>query len=142
MLTDTHRTECTLDDDPRLIAGFGAIVSAGARRAGLTDCDQENFTAVVNECCREAFALIARPAPRDSAPTLHIAVADLPGRVEVTIEYAGEALPPARRDSLCGCAAGSPRDARVDSAQCETHDGRSRVALIKNCAAVKARTIE
>jgi hypothetical protein len=142
MPTDTHRTECTLDDDPRLIAGFGAIVSASARRAGLTDCDQENFTAAVNECCREAFALIARDASRDSAATLHIAVADFSGRVEVTIEYAGKALPPARRDSLCGCAAGSPRDARVDSAQCEMQGGRSRVTLVKNCAAVKARTIE
>ncbi len=142
MPTDTHRAECTLDDDPRLIAGFGAIVSAGARRAGLAASDQENFTAAVSECCREAFALIARDGPRDSSPALHIAVAGFPGRVEVTIEYAGKALPSARQDLLCGCAAGSPRDARVDSAQCEAHDGRSRVTLIKNCAAVKARTIE
>lgn len=136
--------ECTLDDDPRLIAGFGAIASAGAWRARLAGEDQETFLAAAIECCREAFALIARDGSRDSA--LHIAVASFPGCVEATIEYAGPA-PASARSSLGECTAdrsGPPPVVlpRGAGAQYETHDGRCRVTLTMHCAEVKAKSRE
>ncbi|MGA8365747.1 MAG: hypothetical protein ACLQMT_11845 [Candidatus Acidiferrales bacterium] len=141
MPTDTRRTECTLDNDSRLLAGFAAIVSTGARRAGLAEADQENFAAAVMECCREAFALVERKGSRDSA--LHIAIENFPGRVEATIDYAGRA-PAGVRNSPCQCAASesaptaspSPHAA---SAQYETNNGRCRVTLTQRCGEVKAR---
>ncbi|MGC2420655.1 MAG: hypothetical protein WA405_03285 [Candidatus Acidiferrales bacterium] len=137
MPTDTRRTECTLDNDSRLLAGFAAIVSTGARRAGLADADQENFGAAVMECCREAFALVERKGSRDSA--LHIAIENFPGCVEATIEYAGRA-PAGVRNSPCQCAAiDSAALPHAASAQYETNNGRCRVTLTQRCGEVKAR---
>jgi hypothetical protein len=138
MPTDTRRTECTLDNDPRLMAGFGAMVSAGACRAGLAEGDQENFAAAVMECCREAFALIERKG------SLHIAIEHFPGRVEATIEYPGRA-PAGARNSPCQCSANESAPTALPllhapSAQYETHNGRCRVTLTQSCGEVRART--
>lgn len=119
------------------MAGFTAIVSTGARRAGLAEADQENFAAAVMECCREAFALVERKGSRDSA--LHIAIENFPGRVEAIIEYAGRA-PAGVRNSPCQCAAiDSAALPRAASARYETRNGRCRVTLTQRCGEVKAR---
>jgi hypothetical protein len=124
------------------MAGFGAMVSAGACRAGLAEGDQENFAAAVMECCRDAFALIEHKGSRDSA--LHIAIEHFPGRVEATIEYAGRA-PAGARNTPCQCAADESAPTALPSphaagAQYETHNGRCRVTLTQSCGEVKART--
>jgi hypothetical protein len=142
MPTDIRRTECTLDNDPRLMAGFGAMVSSGACRAGLAEGDRENFVATVMECCREAFALIEHEGSRESA--LHIAIEHFPGRVEATMEYAGRA-PAGARNSPCQCSASESAPTaspllHAPSAQYETHNGRCRVKLTQSCGEVKART--
>jgi len=124
------------------MAGFGAIVSAGACRAGLAEGDQENFAAAVMRCCHEAFALIERKGSRDSA--LHIAIEHFPGRVEATIEYSGRA-PAGARNTPCQCVAGESGATGLPSphavgAQYETQNGRCRVTLTQSCGEVKART--
>lgn len=124
------------------MAGFGAIVFAGAARAGLADADQEYFAAAVMRCCREAFALIEHKGSRN--PSLHIGIEHFPGRVEATIEYAGRA-PAGARSSPCQCAASEPAPTASPSphapgAQYETRNGRCRVTLTQSCGEVKART--
>ena len=66
-------------------------------------------------------------------------VEDFPDRVQITIEHSGEAVPTAGLDSFvgggkAGVAAGisnSLQDTRVDRVQYDTHEGRSRMTLIK-----------
>jgi len=143
MIVDPQRMECTLTNDARLIAGFGAIVSDAADRAGLAGEEQENFAAAVMEACREAFAQLKQQGLSDSA--LHITVAAFPGRVEAAIEYAAPAAVSGRRESACQCsvdraAAPPPNLAQAASPQYETRDGHCRVTLFKNCGEAKART--
>ena len=131
MPTKIHRTECTLDDDPRLIAGFSAIPSAGAAHAGLTGEDRETFTAAAIKSCQEAFAVMAREGRGGSG--LRFAVAATEGRVEATIEYAGPA-PASAQNAACQCSTGHAARAQYD-----TRDGRCRVTLAMDCPEAKAK---
>jgi hypothetical protein len=84
MHTKGAHTECILRNDPRLIAGVGAVVSHAAERAGLLD--QTEFAAAAVEACRETLAGLAKIGMRESP--LQLAVEQYTGRVEVTIEPA------------------------------------------------------
>ena len=78
------RTECTLRNDPRLIAGVGAVVLQAASHAGFVEWDQTEFASATEEACRETLATLNRIGNRDLV--VQLAVAEFPGRVEVTIE--------------------------------------------------------
>jgi len=143
MTTDHIRTELTIHNDARLIAGVSAIVSHLAQVAGLPVESQEGLAAAVVDACHDTFPLVNGEDEHNGA--LQMVVEDFPDRVEVTIEHAGEALPSAGLDSFCGggegVAAGisnSLQETRVDRVQYETRDGRSRMTLIKYCGGRKA----
>jgi hypothetical protein len=144
MSTEPTHTELSLQNDPRLMAAVGAIVSHSAQRIGLPSEAQEGLAAAVMDACRETFPLLRDLDGNNSA--LKIIVEDFQDRVEVTIEHAGEALPTAGLDSFCGggsdgAMAGisnSLQDTRVDRVQYETRDGRSRMKLTKYFGGRKA----
>jgi hypothetical protein len=143
MTTDHHHTELTVQDDARLLAGVGALVSHLSQIAGLSDKAQEGLAAAVVDACRETFPLVNGEDEHDGA--LRMIVEDFADRVEVTIEHTGEALPSAGLDSFCGGAEGvmagisnSLQDTRVDRVQYETRNGLSRMTLIKYCDERKA----
>jgi anti-sigma regulatory factor (Ser/Thr protein kinase) len=140
MSADPSRTELTLQDDPRLIAGVVAIVSFAAQRCGLSSGAQAGLAAAAAEVCRETFPLVNNNGTKDSA--LKVIVSDFPDRVEVAIEHSGESLPSAGLDTFCDGASGAGSQAglsgalqktSVDRVQYETRDGVSRMTLIKYC---------
>jgi hypothetical protein len=143
MTIDRLRTELTVQNDPRLLAGVSALVSHLAMVAGLVVEAQEGLAAAVVDACRDTFPLLAHTAEDNGA--LRMIVEDFADRVEVTIEHSGEALPSAGLDSFCGggegIAAGissSLLDTRVDRVQYETRDGLSRTTLTKYCSGRRA----
>jgi len=134
MATDPARTEITLGNDPRLLPGVAAVVAFSAARAGFAARDQETLATAVLNACRETFALL------DGAHSaIGLGIADSPGCIEVTIEHSGEPLPTAGLDSFCAAtaeegAAGISRallSTAVDRVKYDTHEGRSRMTLIK-----------
>ncbi len=145
MTTDPARTEITIHDDPRLVAGVAAIVSHSAERAGLSAKAQEGLAAAAVQACRETFPLLARNGSQVAA--LKVVVADFPDRVEVIIEHSGEPLPAAGLDTFCGAGADLSPEAiskalqktNVDRVQYETKEGRSRTTLIKYCDGHRAK---
>jgi hypothetical protein len=66
-------------------------------------------------------------------------IEDFPDRVQVTIEHSGECKPTigfdsfvgGPKDRVAGKMSASLQDTRVDRVQYETHEGRSRMTLIK-----------
>jgi hypothetical protein len=66
-------------------------------------------------------------------------IEDFPDRVQVTIEHSGESKPSAGLDTFVsgsndrasGKISASLQDTRVDRVQYDTHEGRSRMTLIK-----------
>jgi hypothetical protein len=143
MTIDHLRTELTVQNDPRLLAGVSALVSHLAMVAGLAVEAQEGLAAAAVDACRDTFPLLAHSAENNGA--LRMIVEDFADRVEVTIEHTGEALPSAGLDSFCGggegVAAGissSLQDTRVDRVQYETRDGLSRMTLTKYCGGRRA----
>lgn len=84
-IKDGH-TECTLRNDPRLIAGVGAIVSHAAVQAGLSEWEKTGFTTAAEEACRETLAALNKLSKREVL--MQLAVNHFSGRVEVTIEPA------------------------------------------------------
>ena len=140
MSTDPSRTELTLHDDSRLMAGVVAIVSFAAHRCGLSSGAQEGLAAAAAEACRETFPLVNSNGSKDSV--LKVIVSDFPDRVEVSIEHSGESLPSAGLDTFCQAASstgsqaglsGALQKTSVDRVQYETRDGVSRMTLIKYC---------
>ena len=89
------------------------------------------------DACRDTFPLLGNE--NSGNRDLRMIVEDFPDRVQVTIEHSGEAKPTAGLDSFVGgskegVAAGlsnSLQDTRVDRVQYDTHQGRSRMTLIK-----------
>ncbi|MGA8142372.1 MAG: hypothetical protein WB987_00595 [Candidatus Acidiferrales bacterium] len=137
MTTDPARTELKVQNDPRLLIAVGAIVSHSAHRAGLPREAQQAFAEAAVDACRETFPLLGNDGSDNR--DLRMVVEDFPDRVQVTIEHSGEATPTAGLDSFVGglkegVAAGishSLQDTRVDRVQYDTHEGRSRMTLIK-----------
>jgi hypothetical protein len=146
MSADPSRTELTLHDDPRLIAGVAAIVSFAAHRCGLSTGAQAGLAAAAAEACRETFPLVSNNGSKDSS--LKVIVSNFPDRVEVAIEHSGESLPSAGLDTFCDAASGAGslaglsgalQKTNVDRVQYETRDGVSRTTLIKYCDERRAK---
>jgi hypothetical protein len=146
MSIDPTRTELTLQDDPRLMAGVVAIVSFAAHRCGLSNGAREGLAAAAAEACRETFPLVNNNGSKDAA--LKVIVSDFADRVEVAIEHSGESLPSAGLDTFCDAASGAGsqtglsralQKANVDRVQYETRDGVSRMTLIKYCDGQRAK---
>jgi hypothetical protein len=140
MSADPSRTELTLQDDPRLIAGVAAIVLF----AGLSTAAQEALAAATADACRETFPLVNTNGNSDSA--LRVIISDFPDRVEVAIEHSGESLPSAGLDTFVGSGSGSQarlsdalQKTSVDRVQYETRNGVSRTTLIKYCEGRRAK---
>ena len=137
MTADPARTELKLHNDPRLLAAVGAIVLHAAHRVGLTQESRQALAEAAVDACRETFPLLGNENSGDGE--LRMVVEDFPDRVQITIEHSGEAVPTAGLDSFvggskAGVAAGisnSLQDTRVDRVQYDTHEGRSRMTLIK-----------
>jgi len=146
MSIDPSRTELTLQDDPRLMAGVVAIVSFAAHRCGLSSGAQEGLAAAAAEACRETFPLVNGNGSKDCS--LKVIVSGFPDRVEVSIEHSGESLPSAGLDTFCDAASsagsqtglsGALQKTNVDRVQYETRDGVSRMTLIKYCGERRAK---
>lgn len=146
MTTDPSRTELTLHDDPRLIAGVAASVSFAAHRCGFSAGAQEGLAAAAAEACRETFPLMNNNGSKESA--LKVIVSDFSDRVEVSIEHSEESLPSAGLDTFCDAASsagsqaglsGALQKTHVDRVQYETRDGVSRMTLIKYCDGRRAK---
>src|ERR1700690_3179526 len=105
MSTDPSRTEFTVQDDPRLLAGVLAIVLFPGQRCGLSTEAQDDLAEAAVDACRETFLLANNNG--NSNPTLKVIVSDFLDRVEVAIEHSGESLPSAGLDTFAGAAIGS-----------------------------------
>lgn len=115
------RLECTLHNDPRLIAGVAALVAHVARRAGFSERAENDFSTAAVEACQKTFLQLASQAGPPGS--IALAVADFSDRVEITIESSAKAL--------------SLERSLVDRVERETRDGRSRVTLVKYCNSAK-----
>ncbi|MGH9683257.1 MAG: hypothetical protein ACRD4S_06585 [Candidatus Acidiferrales bacterium] len=132
MPIDPARTECTLHNDPRLIAAVGAVVSHASQRTGLSDEAQAALSAASEDACRETFSL----GPVGNAPSnpdgtdvaIHVIVENFPDRVEVAIENP-EATGDAQRvqDRIRGI----QERTKVDDVNYETRGGRGRITLVE-----------
>jgi anti-sigma regulatory factor (Ser/Thr protein kinase) len=141
MTTERPRIECALQDDARLFAGVRAIVFHSAEQVGLPEQTQEELAAATLEVCREAFAIAHKGGRRDAA--IRLIVGGAADRIEITIDYPGDALRSRADDSAgkaCAANGGLDRFGGVDHVRCENRGGRSRVTLIKQCGAVKSKS--
>jgi hypothetical protein len=50
------RTECNLDDDPRLFAALGAIVEHSAAQVGVSEERAKKLIEATRKCCKEAWS--------------------------------------------------------------------------------------
>ncbi len=122
------RIECRLDNDSRLLASLGVIVSHAATRAGLPETAQQEIAAAAAECAREMAASDDGAGSGDS--TTRLVVEEFSDRMEITIDAGSSAKSEGIRQRLEGKAA--------DSVRCEARDGRVRVTLVKPCATAKS----
>jgi hypothetical protein len=132
--------ELTLRNDPRLIAGIGAVVSHAAGKAGLVEWDQTEFATVAELACRETLATLNRIDNGDHV--VQLAVAEFPGRVEVTIEPLGGTRGLQGRAAI-HAVEGVCHDLLrkgVDRVLCENLPKSFRMKLIKYCAGPKTAT--
>jgi len=134
------RVECTLQGDPRLIAGATAISDHVARHAGLPEHAQRELRAAVEEVYREVF-------PKGGArrrTEIHLSAARYADRVELAFEYPEKkrAAGAARRRG--GGASGDgrtgaklPAGQLVDRIESTRQGDRCRVTLVKYCGVAR-----
>ncbi len=124
----TSRIECTFDNDPRLIASLGPLVSHAAKRAGLPEKTQEDAAAAVVEASREM--LNSANGKGSGASKTKLVVEEFSDRLEVTIESLVCAKPEGISKRLEGIVA--------DRVRCDGREGRVRVTLLKSCSTAKS----
>jgi hypothetical protein len=122
------RMECNLDNDPRLLASFGAIFAHAARRAGLSDETQNDVASAAVDASREMAT--SNNGSASDAATTHVVVDEFADRLEVTID----SPPGAKSDGIRARLEGKASD-RI---RCESRDGRIRVTMLKPCAVAKS----
>jgi hypothetical protein len=126
--TRTSRIECALDNDPRLMASIGAVISHAAKRAGLPDQTQEDVAAAAVEASREL--LIAGRGNGSSASTTKLVLDEFSDRLELTIESSVSTRLEGIRKRLEGNFG--------DRVRCEGREGCVHVTLVKPCGAAKS----
>jgi anti-sigma regulatory factor (Ser/Thr protein kinase) len=124
----TSRIECAFDNDPRLIASLGPLISHAAKRAGLPEKTQEDAAAAVVEASREM--LIPANGKGTGASKTKLVVEEFSDRLEVTIESAPDAKPEGITKRLEGMVA--------DRVRCDGREGRVRITLLKPCSTAKS----
>lgn len=132
-MTESARTEVTLENDPRLLAAVIPIVQHAAQNAGLDQQSQLGLVSAAVQACKETF-----PFLNGRESFLRMIVQNFPDRVEVAIEHPGEGAPMAGLDSFCGgCGEAAQGIAaalfrtQLDRVLYESRDGRTRVTLVK-----------
>ncbi|MGA8768682.1 MAG: hypothetical protein WB559_16830 [Candidatus Acidiferrales bacterium] len=126
--TRTSRIECALDNDPRLMASIGAVISHAAKRAGLPDQTQEDVAAAAVEASREM--VIAGRGNGSGASTTKLVLDEFSDRLELTIESSVSARLEGIRKRLEGKFG--------DRVRCEGREGRVHVTLVKPCGVAKS----
>ena len=121
------RMECNLDNDPRLLASFGAIFAHAARRAGLSDETQEDVASAAVDASGE---MATSNNGSGSAATTHVVVEEFSDRLEVTIDSQAGSKSEGIRKRMEAKAS--------DRIRCESRDGRIRVTMLKPCAVAKS----
>ena len=124
----TGRVECTFENDPRLMASLGAVVSHAAKRAGLPEKTQEEIARASIEASREM--LVSANGKGSGASKTKLVVEEFSDRLEVTIESSAGARPEGIRKRLEGTA--------TDRVRCDGREGLVRVTLLKSCSAAKS----
>jgi len=124
----TGRVECTFDNDLRLMASLGAVVSHAAKRAGLSEKAQQDIAHAAVEASREM--LVSANGKASGASKTKIIVEEFSDRLEVTIESSAGARPESIRKRL----EGTP----TDRVRCDGREGLVRVTLAKSCSAAKS----
>jgi hypothetical protein len=139
MNTNSVTIKCAVQNDWRLLVGLGTIFSHSAKHAGLSEQAQEEFAAAALDSCREAFASSKRKGHPDSS--LQIVIGEFADRVEIGIEYPGGPIELHRGRVASGHASGGSAQGRegIDSVSAESHEGRSRVTLIKYAGVAKPK---
>ena len=134
----------TLDDDPRLLIGAGAIAAHAAREAGLIEQVQQHLATATKEACGEVFAL-AHPAPK-LPRELTVTASRFPDRVQITVELSIAATNAEAPSDSTKAAPGDGKRGRklvegglVDHVEWETHDGRPAMVLVKYYRPVKSK---
>ena len=123
----TGRIECSLDNDPRLLACVESVISHAAKLAGLPEDTQQSLGSAVLEASRE-MARAAQGANLSGAPT-RLVVDEFSDRLEISIDASARA----NTDGLCK----QLEEKTVDRVRCESRDGRIRVTLLKPCGVAK-----
>jgi HPt (histidine-containing phosphotransfer) domain-containing protein len=123
----TGRIECSLDNDPRLLACVEAVVAHAAHMAGLPDETKQLLGSTVFGASRQ----LAHPLNGSAAavPT-RLIVDEFSDRLEISIDSAS----PANTEGLCKQLAAHAGE-RI---RCESQDGRIRVTLLKPCGVAKS----
>jgi hypothetical protein len=141
MATERPRIECALQDDARLFAGVRAIVFHSAERVGLPEHTRKELADATLEVCREAFAIAHRSRSRDAA--VKLIVGGAPDRIEITVDYPGDASQPPIDTPVgkaCAARGRAQRLSGVDQVRCENRGGRSRVTLVRQCDALESKS--
>jgi hypothetical protein len=139
-------TSLYLRNDPRLIAGVGAVISHAAEHAGLVQWDQTEFANATEHVCRETLASLAKTGI--SGSDLQLVVDQYAGRVEVTIEPAASCNGNSRGTEVRAAVNAVEGVCRtlerkgIDRVLCETLPHSFRMRLIKYNAGPKTATGE
>ena len=113
--------------DERLLAGLTAAIGKLAEIAGLAQAAAEDLASAACETCENAFPLMAE------GEDLHASIKTHVDRVEITVEYAGEAQPAAGLETFLGAGGGQGISLlnRVDGVNYSTKGGRSQTTIFK-----------
>ncbi len=139
MAKELTRAEFRFPPDAHLLLGVVAAAEHFGQRKHLADAEVQALVRATQEACQSTFKLLSG----DSA-TLGVVIAELPGRIEITIEHQGEALPTAGLDTFLDAVAEDAPPGElsgfllmtlVDGVQYQTVAGTQRMTLVKNAPA-------
>jgi hypothetical protein len=109
------RTECDLDDDPRLFTALGAIVEHSAAQVGVPEARAKKLVEATRKCCKEAWS-----AHQNDGHHMRVVCEEFEDRVEVKLKKpSGEKFCEGFNLSKDDVAKVSP----------ETHDGKFTLTL-------------
>lgn len=135
MATERNRVELRFPNHPWLLPGVAGAVEHFATRIGFDEAGCRDLVDAAAQACENTFQLLP-----NGQGTLLVAIEDFDGRVEITLEHHGEALPSAGLETFAGFGGetDSPGDltglalmARVDRVLYSTEGDTSRMTLVK-----------